>query len=191
MKTQKVSLLVLIIGIALQLTSCVKDLDLDQIDDVVLTPVYEFDFLFSRIATDQFIDPNTDPTIIIQPPPIRDTLNYDLLSTDFVVDNLERVELTFEFSNTIERDFVFEFGFLNEAGQRIGPSFDIVAMAGNGEGTDPVITTEVIVLDTATINVLGAAAKLVSSISVQNVTSTLQGVLELKSKGTYFIIYEP
>ncbi len=190
MKTKKVYLLLCSMVLIMLSISCVKDVDFDQTEDVVLTPVFELDFIYSEFDTSQFIDPDTDPTIVIPEVVINDTLNYDLLGTDFVVDNLERVELTFEFINTIQRDFTFSFGFLNDAGQRIGPSYTIIANAGMGAGTEPVITNEIIVLDNATINVLGAATKLVSSIRVQNVNSTLEGMLELKSKGTYFINYD-
>ncbi len=190
MKVRRIYLLSLYFIVLLPCISCVKDLDLDQVNDVDLRPVYEFDFVFSKLDTSQFVDADLDPSVNIQPPPIRDTLNYDLLSSDFIVDNLERIELTFEFSNTIERDFVFDLGFLNEAEQQIGPSFRIIAMAGNGEGSDPVITTEVIFLDTNDINVLGAATKVTSSIAVGTVNSQLQGVLQLRSKGTYFINYD-
>ncbi|GAA4271330.1 hypothetical protein GCM10022258_06230 [Aquimarina gracilis] len=171
-------------------TSCVKDVDFDQVEDVVLTPVLELDFIYSRFDTDQFIEPGIDSSIIIPEVAINDTLNYDLLGTDFVVDNLEQVELTFEFSNTIERDFTFSFGFLNDVGVRIGPSYTIIANAGMGPGTEPIITNEIIILDNATINVLSEATKLVSSIRVFNINSGLEGVLELKSKGTYFINYD-
>ncbi len=190
MKTKKAVALLCILCMVVQLISCVKDVDFDQASDIVLTPVYEVDFIYSRFDTSQFIDPDEDPSVVIPEIVVNDTLNYDLLGTDFVVDNLEQVALTFEFSNTIERDFEFSFGFLDDANQRIGPSFTITANAGLGAGTDPVVTTEEIILDNATINILGAATKLISSIRIQNVNSSLQGILELKSKGTYFINYE-
>lgn len=170
--------------------SCVKDVDFDQAEDIALTPVYEVDFVYSRFDTSQFIDSNIDPAIVIPEVIVNDTLNYDLLGTGFVVDNLERVELTFEFTNIIERDFEFDFGFLNDSDQRIGPLYSMTANSGNGEGTDPIVTTEVIILDTAEIEVLRDATRLISSMRVQNVNSSLRGILELRSKGTYFFNYE-
>ncbi len=190
MKTKKIVRLLCLICIASMSISCVKDLDFDQVEDVVLTPIFEVDFIFSRFETDEFVDPGIDPSIVIPEVVVRDTLNYDLLATDFIVDNLEQIELTFEFRNTIQRAFDFDFGFLNDADQIVGPSFSFTAAAGNGPGTEPVVTTEVIVLDSATIDVLGGARRLISSIRVQNVNSGLEGVLELRSKGTYFINYE-
>ncbi|WP_438425213.1 hypothetical protein [Aquimarina macrocephali] len=190
MKTKKVYVLLCGICILMPLISCVKDVDFDQTEDVVLTPVYEVDFVYSRFDTNQFIDSNINPAIVVPEVIVNDTLSYDLLGTDFVVDNLGRVELTFEFRNTIERDFDFDFGFLNDSDQRIGPLYSMTANSGNGEGTDAIVTTEVIILDTAEIDVLRDATRLISSMRVQNINSSLRGILELRSKGTYFFNYE-
>lgn len=179
-------------GICLMLVciACVKDVDFDQAEDVVLTPVLELDFIYSEINTGEFIDAAADPTIVIPTASISDTLNYDLLGTDFVVDNLERIELTFEFENTIPRDFTFTLGFLNDAEQRIGPTYTLVARAGNGLNTEPVRTVENIILDAALINELSPTQKVVTAVDVQNVSLGLEGMLELRSKGTYFINYD-
>ena len=190
MKTKKVYVLLCILCVLILSISCVKDLDFEQAEDVVLTPTYEVDFVYFKVDTNRFADFDIDPTIFIPEVIVNDTLDYDLLGTDFVVDNLERVELTFEFRNSIERDFNFDFGFLDDNNQRIGPLYSMTASTGNGEGTDPIVTTEVIVLDKGAINVLRTATKLVSSIRVQNVNSSLQGILELRSKGAYFFNYE-
>ncbi|WP_108807707.1 hypothetical protein [Aquimarina spinulae] len=190
MKTKKVYVLLCGVCMLISLISCVKDVDFEQAEDVVLTPVYEVDFVYSRFDTNQFVDSNIDPAIVIPEVIVNDTLDYDLLGTDFVVDNLERVELTFEFTNTIERDFDFDFGFLNDNNQRIGPLYSMTANSGNGEDTGPIVTTEVIIFDTADIGVLRDATRLVSSMRVQNINSSLRGILELRSKGTYFFNYE-
>ncbi len=189
-KIKKVSLLLWSACILILPFSCVKDVDFDQVEDVVLTPIFEIDFIFSRFDTAEFVDPDLDPSIVIPEVVVDDVLNYDLLGSDLIVDNLEQVELTFEFRNTIPRNFDFVFSFLNDANQPIGPTFSMTASAGNGPGTEPVVTTEIIVLDNATINTLGAATQLASSIRVLNVNSALEGVLELRSKGTYFINYD-
>lgn len=190
MRTKKIHVLVCCALLALVSISCVKDVDFDQAEDVVLTPVYEVDFIYSRIDTGEFIDLDLDPSIIIPSVTERDTLNYDLFGTDFVIDHLERVELSFEFSNTIQRDFTFILGFLDEAEQRIGPTYTLVANAGNGEGTEPVLTTETIILDNATINILSPTQKIITAVTVENLNSGLGGVIEVKSKGTYFINYD-
>jgi hypothetical protein len=190
MKKKNNHVLLCVLCILVQSISCIKDVDFDQIEDVTLTPIYEVDFVHSRFDTNQFVGFNIDPAISIPEVIVNDTLSYDLLGTDFVVDNLDRIELTFEFSNTIERDFEFDFGFLNADEQRIGSLYSMIANSGNGEGTKPVIITKVVILDNSEIDILRDATKLFASVRLQNVNSSLQGILELKSKGTYFFNYE-
>ena len=121
---------------------------------------------------------------------VNDTLDYDLLSIDFATKHLIKVELTFEFENTIERDFEFHFGFLNSEGERIGPSYHMIADKGNGVDTTPVKTTKLIVMDNVTIDTVESATQLVSSLTLKDVSGTLKGIFELKSKGSYFINYQ-
>lgn len=188
MKIKKVY--VLLCSICMTVISCVKDVDFDQREDIVFTPVYEVDFIYSRLATSQFIDSGIDPAFVV-PEVIKDDISdFNFLGENFPVNDLERLELTFEFTNTIVRDLGFDFGFLNNSGQRIGPLYSMIANSGKGAGIDPVVTTKVIVLDKTTINTLRDATKLFSSIKVQNVNSDLQGVLELRSKGAYFFKYK-
>ncbi len=192
MKKNKPILWLSMLCLALITMSCVSDdVDFNQANDIVLTPVYEVDFVYSELDTEELADFDVLPGIIIPDIEVNDTLDYDLLGTSFAVDNLERVELTFEFSNTIEIGFSFDFIFLNADGQRIGPSYSIPVNPGNGPNEPPVISTpEPIVLDTQIIATLGDTKQLVSTIRVENASSSLQGVLGLKSKGTYFVNYD-
>jgi len=171
------------------LLSCVKDVDFGQVGDVTLAPVLELDFIFAEIDTNELTDTPINPGTTIPNITVTDTVNYDLLG-DFTVDNLERVELLFEFSNTIPRDFTFTLGFLNDAEQRIGPTYNFIVQSGNGPNEEPVSTLITENLDAGLINSLSATQKLVTAIEVQNINLGLEGSLVLRSKGTYFINYD-
>lgn len=172
------------------LTSCVKDVDLDQLENVLLTPVFELDFIYAEFDTDDFVDPGLPPGIPITVPPIVDTINFDLVGTEFAVENLERIDFTFEIANTFQTGFEFEFQFLNAAGQPIGALYFINVLAGNGEGEAPVITREVISLDNATLNSLINTAQLGTEIRILNANSDLRGRIEVKSIAAYYIAFE-
>ncbi|WP_025743971.1 hypothetical protein [Aquimarina pacifica] len=177
--------------LALLSISCVEDVDLNQANDIVLTPVYEADFVYSKLNTEEFIDFDIDLGIIVPEIVVNDTLDYDILSSSFAVDNLEKVELYFEFYNSIEIGFTFDFIFLDSNGQIIGPSYSIPVNPGNGPDEPSVLSIpDPITLDPELIAILGDTKQLVTSIRVQNVSSSLQGILELKSKGTYFVKYD-
>ncbi|MAX04728.1 MAG: hypothetical protein CL883_05345 [Dehalococcoidia bacterium] len=173
--------------------ACVKDVDFDQIEDVVLTPVYEVDLIYSQFDTDDYIDNQLPPDTPIVVPPIQDTLNYDLTSTDFAIENLDRIELTFEFRNTIETSFEFTFQFLSSSNQPVGISRTIFITPGEGENTQPVISysdPNPIVIDDQELGQLSTARRLATELRVNNANSNLRGRLELRSKAAYYINYD-
>ncbi|WP_108802973.1 hypothetical protein [Aquimarina sp. Aq107] len=195
MKTKKASLLLLLFSAVLTTVSCVKELDFEQLEDVVLTPVIEADFIYSEFDVSDYIPdglpPDTDFTI--PPDVLRDTINYDLVGTDFAVDNLDRVELTIEVRNTIERSFTLQFQFLTEGEQPLGQLYSVPVQAGLGEGTEPVVSFSVpnpIVLDNATLNQLSSAQKIATEIIVPTLNTDLRGVLNIRSKASYYVNYE-
>ena len=173
--------------------ACVKDVDFDQIENVVLTPVYEVDLIYSQFDTDDYIDNQLPPDTPIVVPPIRDTLNYDLTSTDFAIENLDRIELTFEFRNTIETSFEFTYQFLSSSNQPVGVSRTIFVTPGEGENTQPVISysdPNPIVIDDQELDQLSTARRLATELRVNNANSNLRGRLELRSKAAYYINYD-
>ncbi|KAA1245699.1 hypothetical protein [Aquimarina sp. RZ0] len=195
MRIRKSYLLLLIIGAILLSASCVKDLDFDQIEEVVLTPVFELDFIFSEFDMNDFVPDGlpTDTEFDVPREQLRDTVNYDLVGSDFAVDNLDRIELTFEVRNTIQREFTIQFQFLTDADQPIGELYTIPIQAGLGEGTAPVISFSVpnpIVLDNATLNELSQAQKIATEVIIPTLNTDLRGVLHIRSKASYFVNYE-
>jgi len=197
MKTKKSYGLLLAMVALLTTISCVKELDFGQLDDVVLTPVVEIDFIFSEFDVEDNIPPGTpaNTEFIIPPEVLRDTVNYDLVGTDFAIDNLDRIELTIEVRNTIPKAFSIQFQFLNEAEQPVGQLYSVPIQAGLGPNTDPVISFSIpnpIVLDNATLNQLSSAQKIVTEIIIPPpaLNSDLRGVLQLRSKAAYYVNYE-
>ncbi|WP_298543126.1 hypothetical protein [uncultured Aquimarina sp.] len=198
MKTKKTYALLLFIGAILITTSCVKELDFEQLDEVVLTPVFEADFIYSEFDVEDYIPQGTpsNTEFTIPPEVLRDTINYDLVGTDFAIDNLDRVELTMEVRNTIQRAFTLQFQFLTQTGQPIGQLYSIEVRAGLGEGTEPVVSPQPgdpnnpIVLDNATLNQLASAQKIATEIIVPTLNSDLRGALQIRSKASYYVNYQ-
>ncbi len=194
MKMKKTYLVLLFFGIVLLALSCVKDVDFGQLDNAVLTPVLEADFIYSEFDSQDFnldnLPPNTD--FDVPPESLRDTVNYDLVGTDFAVDNLERVELTIEVRNTLERAFTLQFQFLTEGGAPLGQLYSVPVAAGLGEGTNPVISFSMpnpIVLDNTTLTQLSTAQKIATEIIVPTLNTDLRGAFHIRSKASYYINY--
>ncbi|WP_378177822.1 hypothetical protein [Aquimarina sp. SS2-1] len=195
MKTKNTYVLLLLISTILMTASCVKELNFEQLEDVVLTPVFEADFIYSEFDIEEYIPAGTpqNTEFTIPPDVLRDTINYDLVGTDFAIDNLDRVELTIEVRNTIEREFILQFQFLTESEQPIGQLYSIPVEAGQGEGTDPIVSfsnPDPIVLDNATLNQLASAQKIATEIIAPTLNSDLRGVLRIRSKASYYVNYQ-
>lgn len=190
MKIMKTYAYLLVVCSTLFCASCVKDVDFDQLENVVLTPVFEADFIYSEFDTSDFIEDGLPPDIPIIVEPVRDTINFDLIGTDFAIENLVRIELNFEIRNTIATPFEFEFQFLGGSGEPIGAPFLIQVDAGDGEGEAPVLTTQAFILDNAALVALANAEEMASEIRVLNANSSLRGRIEVKSSATYFVSYE-
>ncbi|WP_299608426.1 hypothetical protein [uncultured Aquimarina sp.] len=195
MKTKKTYALLLFFSAIMSTVSCVEELDFEQLEDVVLTPVFEADFIYSEFDIEEYIPDGLPPdtNFTIPPEVVRDTANYDLVGTDFAVDNLDRVELTIEVRNTIERAFLIQFQFLTENDQPIGQLYNVLVQAGMGPGTQPVVSfsdPDPIVLDNATLNQLSSAQKIATEIIVPTLNTDLRGVLHIRSKASYYVNYE-
>lgn len=195
MKTKKTYALLLFFGAIMLTVSCVEQLDFEQLEDVVLTPVFEADFIYSEFDIEEYIPEELPPNTAFSIPPevLRDTVNYDLVGTDFAVNNLDRVELKIEVRNTIERAFLIRFQFLTENEQPIGQLYSIPVQEGMGQGTQPVISfsdPDPIVLDNTTLNQLSSAQKIATEIIVPTLNTDLRGVLHIRSKASYYVNYE-
>ncbi len=176
--------------LAISVCACVKDVDFDQVDDLILTPVYDIDFIYAAVDIETLITQNDDSSTILPEVIANDTLDYDFLENDFVTDNIVQVTLTFEFENTIEKGFDFNFQFLNSENQPIDQSYTIPVLPGAGVDALPVVTRRDIILDRAAIVALSTAEKLTSSIRVEEVSRDLTGNIILKSKALYFVSYQ-
>lgn len=194
MKRKQNFKLLLFFGVLIALVSCVKELDFEQVDEVAITPVFELDFIYSNFDIEDFIPEGIPPDIdfVIPPERLQDTVQYDLVGSDFAIENIERVELVFEISNVIQTGLRLQFQFLTDADEPIGSLYFMDVVAGLGEGTEPTTSfssPNPIVLDNATIIELSNAQKIAVEIITPTLNSDLRGVMDLKSKATYYINY--
>ena len=87
--------------------SCSSDLNFEQTNDLVVEPVIVSNLASFDIPTNQFFSGGIEKTQLIDEP------NFDLFKDSFFRDNLIKVELFFEFNNTIKRDFEVDLVLLD------------------------------------------------------------------------------
>ena len=100
-----------ILSVLFLLSSCVKDIDFNQANDLELTPAVAVSLVKFNLDQNNFIDDTTNSEIII---PIEDVTEFTALDNKTAQENLVRILFQFEAINTFERDFTIDFTFLDE-----------------------------------------------------------------------------
>lgn len=175
---KKIYLLFLVVISSFFFTACIRDTDFNQTDNIVVSPVFELDFLFFTVSSDNFFDNGINNFIV------TDTTDFDFLNDEFVVDNLEKAEFFFKNTNSFPVEFNTQFQFLDENNEL---HYEISIPINSGDVNNPVITeyTELIVEEDL-IN-LTMANKVVINIIASSSVENLEGTLKLQSKTTYYL----
>ena len=90
--------------------SCTDKLNFDQLDDVVITPVYTSSLAYFTILPIQFFD----ETGTIQQSEISDVSGFRVFENDFLKNNLIKLDFNVEVKNEFERDFTINVEFLDD-----------------------------------------------------------------------------
>ncbi|MFO8146278.1 MAG: hypothetical protein ACQEQB_12570 [Bacteroidota bacterium] len=160
------------------LTSCVKDVDLDQADRITLQPDLQVDLLIFDVDEVDFRDPETNELKTI----IRDTVRLEFLDDDYIQDDLSEVEFSFKYINSFPQSFNNSILFLSENNQvqhRIDFPID------PGTITNPVTTEITELIDEDQIGVIRRSIKMVVEIEVIPNEEPFTGELTFQSKGLF------
>ena len=123
------------IAVLLLCFSCVKEVDFDQFDEVEIRSVYIASLAFFQLVADDFLDDNFNE--------IQQLEDFVIpqLNTDSV-DNLEKMEFAFEFSNSFPRDFFATVYFFDIDGNVIYKLEPDITILRNTKSIQTVITVE-------------------------------------------------
>ncbi|WP_428742984.1 hypothetical protein [Tenacibaculum sp.] len=108
MKFKKYYYLLLLVSFSL---SCVKNIDIDQVDTYDLTPKYIASLVYFKMPVLSFFDSVTGSENI---KPIIDESNISIMEEQFIQDKLKEVIFDFEVTNPFSRDIYFSIQFLDE-----------------------------------------------------------------------------
>lgn len=178
---KKLNLLFLFTAVSFFLTACIKDTDFNQTEEILITPEIELDFLFFELNSENFTNIAVNNLIV------SDTTNFDFLNEEFVVENLIRAEFYFKYTNSFPVDFITEYQFLDENNDI---HYDIIVPVNFGSIDDPLITEHVENIEGEGIVALTHAEKVVVTITASSPVDSIEGILKLQSKTTYFLRIE-
>ena len=179
MKTSLLKPLVVVFA-CLLLAACVKDTDFDQADEITLTPVVELDLIYFNIEAGEFYDEVTNTPILT----VTDTTEIRFLDDTEIQESLIRADFFFRFTNSIPRDFDVDFQFLSEQNDTT-----YVTQTNVIQGTveSPVVTEFEEIVEGDDILQLTMADRVVVSVTITDADPSLEGILNLKSKTTYYL----
>ncbi len=160
--------------------SCVKDTDFDQAESIELTPVVELDLIFFTLSAPDFLDSITQSPRLT----VVDTTEIRFLDDSGIQENLKRAEFFFNFTNSIPRSFEVDFQFLSEQNDT---TYTTQTTVTEGTVATPEITVFTQSVEGEEILQLTQANKVVVSVTIPSADPSLEGLLNLQSKTTYFL----
>ncbi|NJY63136.1 hypothetical protein HC174_10250 [Salinimicrobium sp. CDJ15-81-2] len=165
----------------IMLNSCVKDVDLDQAEEIVIPPTAAIDLIYFDLTEDQFfVGPGGNLRAV-------DETRLDFLDDDYIQDGLMRADFNFRFINSFESPFDINILFKSPS-NAIRHQIRIEVPAGT-VGTPAVIDyTEII--DNSQIDRIRKSIKVSVEVDMQENPAATGGSLQLKSKGTYYFEFK-
>ncbi|HET8855774.1 MAG TPA: hypothetical protein VFM60_07610, partial [Salinimicrobium sp.] len=127
MPAKKASFCRLIPLLFLALCSCVKDVDIDQIDQVVIPPKAELDLVYATLEANDFSRPANSTVYQVE-----DVVNLEFLDDEYIKNGLVRASFTFKYTNSFETEFTNTVSFLSKSND-VKYSFSFEVPAGTVE----------------------------------------------------------
>lgn len=160
--------------------ACVKDTDFDQVQDITLTPIIELDLIYFNVDAGEFYDEVSNTPIFT----VTDTTEIRFLDDTEVQESLRRADFYFKFTNTIPREFQVDFRFLSEQNDT---TYSTQTTVLPGMVGSPVITEFEQTIENDEIIQLTMADRVVVSVTIPSADASLEGILNLQSKTTYYL----
>ncbi len=164
--------------------ACIKDVDFEQAENLSITPVLEVSLIHFEEPAHRFIDENGVELITA-----KDSVNIEIFSDQFVVDNLIKADFLFEATNTINRAYEVEIDFYDDLYQlQHSFSFGVGASTNN----QAIVVEYVEVFEGQELEALKTTTNLVLTLTLQPssdgsiLTDDSPGNLKLRSKASFY-----
>lgn len=175
---------ILLIAVYFFQTSCTKDVDFSQINDLEISPVIESSLVFLDESANNFIDNGTE----IQQ--VQDFIIIDFFDSEFTVENLIKADFVFETQNTINRGFELQIDFLNNVAE-LQHTFTVTEEASPDNNDTETIYTEI--FEGAQLDALKNTSILIFTLRMLPgipINTSTPGSITLKSKAILYFNIE-
>ena len=185
MKLRAIHRILSILILILFSSSCASDLDYNQVNDIKLEPVFISNLAYFDVPANEFVAGGMEQAVIM------DASDFDLFRDTFFRENLKRVDLFFEFNNTINRAYIINIVLLNANDLPLDiMTFRVPAYTGGNNVIIP--PTEIFVNNR--LSLLKNTTKMNFSITMSSLGPPLNenstGSLKLRSSATAYFVVE-
>lgn len=158
--------------------ACVKDVDFDQADEIIISPNVDLDLVFFELDTENFVTSDTgDPVSVI-----RDTTRLEFLDDGFVRDNLLQIDFVFRYDNSFPQAFEHSALFLNDDDEvQYAVTFDVAASL-DGMANTTVFTQTIAEPD---LDAIRNSIKMLIELTLEPNGEPIIGELRHQSKAVY------
>lgn len=181
--------LVLGLCIILCFNACIKDVNFDQAEDLSISPALEVSIIHFEEPAGTFVDEFGDELTTI-----RDSVNIEIFSDEFVVDNLIKADFLFQTTNNINRGFNAQVDFYNDL-YELQHNFNFAV--GASTNNQNIVVEYVEVFEGQDLEDLKTTTNIVLALTMDssNDGSTLNenspGNLEFRSKASFYFDINP
>ena len=161
-------------------SSCVKDVDLDQYEEIVLSPEAAIDLIYFTLTNEDFTGTSGGEMTA------RDETRLDFLDDDYIQNDLVRADFNFKLTNTFQSPVTATIRFLSTSNS---VQHTIVVPVPAGSVGDPATVdyTETIYEDQ--IHRIKRSIKVSVEITRHDPV-VVEGTLQLESRGFYYFEFQ-
>lgn len=163
--------------------SCASDLDFDQVNTVKLEPVFVANLAYFNVPAADFVTNGQEQNTVF------DTPTAEFFNDKFLKDNLKKVDFFIELENTINRAYVLDVAFLDNANNPVyTTNFSIPAYSGSVNKV-----SKIDVFENTQLDLLKKTAKiafLLRMLPGSVLTENSKGNLILRSSLTAYLVVQ-
>ncbi|HQE33490.1 MAG TPA: hypothetical protein PLZ71_01830 [Flavobacterium alvei] len=161
--------------------SCSSDLDFEQVNDLKLEPIAVANLAAFDIKANQFVVGGVEQSLV------GDVMDFDVFSDVDFSKNLSRVDLFFEFNNTINRAYNVNFYLLDDNNSKLYTiPFFVPANSGS-----PIVISKTEIFENTKLDILIKTKKVAFVITMlpgTPLTDASVGNLKMRSSATIYFL---
>lgn len=165
-----------LLPVFLLVLSCVKDVDLDQYEEITIPPTAALDLIFFTLTSEDFID-NTGEF-----EKATDDVRLEFLDDEYIQNGLVEAWFNFRFTNSFAQPFTATFRFLSESSALM---HTIIIEIPAGGGDTPAVIDYSEIISGSNINRIRNSIQLEVEIEIHPNSAPVEGELQLESRAYY------